>query len=170
MLWSTQKSKVLAHTLWIYILVMGIMFSHCTEAFSCTQTAYSVAKIFLEKIILIGKLLSCFMVIIAIQLLSCVWLFVNPWTTLYCSSRTVECSPTLSFTISQNLLKLASFESVMPSNCFILCCRILLMPSVFPIIRTFSSGLALHIRWPEGWCFCISPFIEYSGLIFFRID
>ena len=78
----------------------------------------------------------------------------------------------LSFTISQNMLKLMSIESVMPSNHLILCCPLLLLPSVFPSIRVFSNKSALHIRWPKYWSFSfsISPSNEYSGLISFRID
>ena len=65
-----------------------------------------------------------------------------------------------------------SIESMMPSNPLILCCSLLLLPSVFPRIRVFSSELALHIKWPERWSFSfsISPSNEYSGLISFRID
>ena len=78
----------------------------------------------------------------------------------------------LSFTSSLNLLKLMSIESVMPSNYFILCCPLLLLPSVFPTIRVFSNESALCIRWPKYWSFSfsISPPNEYSGLISFRID
>ena len=61
-------------------------------------------------------------------------------------------------------------ESVMPSNHLTLCCPLLLLPSIFPSIRVFSSGSALCIRWPKYWNFSISPSNEYSGLIFFRID
>ena len=77
----------------------------------------------------------------------------------------------LSITISWNLLKLMSIESVMPSNNLILC-HPLLLPSVFPNIRVFSNELALCIRWSKYWSFSfsISPFNEYSGLISFRID
>ena len=77
----------------------------------------------------------------------------------------------LSFTISQSLLKLMSIESMMPSNCLILCCRLLLPPSISPSSRVFSSELALRIRWPNYWSisFSISPSSEYSGLISFRI-
>ena len=62
--------------------------------------------------------------------------------------------------------------SVMPSNHLILCCPLLLMPSIFPSIRVFSNELALRIRWPKCWNFSfnISPSSEYSGLIVFRID
>ena len=74
----------------------------------------------------------------------------------------------LSITHSQSLLKLMSIESVMPSNHLILCCPLLLLPSIFPRIRVFSNESALHIRWPNYWSF-ISPSKEYSGLISFRI-
>ena len=69
-------------------------------------------------------------------------------------------------------LKLMSTESVMPSNHLILCCPLLLLPSIFPSIRVFSHELALFIRWPKYWNFSlsISPANEYSGLISFRID
>ena len=59
--------------------------------------------------------------------------------------------PSLSFTVSQILLKLMSIESVMPSNCCILCCPLLFMPSIFPSIRVFSNEMALCIRWPKYW-------------------
>ena len=77
----------------------------------------------------------------------------------------------LYFTISWSLLKLMSIESVMPSNHLILCHFLLLLPSVFPRIRVFSSESVLCIRWPKYWSFSfsISP-REYSGLISFRID
>ena len=78
----------------------------------------------------------------------------------------------LSFTISWSFLKLMSIESVMPSNHLIRCRPLLLLPSIFPIIRVFSKESALHIRWPNYWCFIfsISPSSEYSRLISFRID
>ena len=65
-----------------------------------------------------------------------------------------------------------SIESVMPSNHLILCCPLLLLPSIFPSIRVFSNESALHIRWPKYWSFSfnISPSNEYSGLISFRMD
>ena len=82
------------------------------------------------------------------------------------------CQTFLSFTVSWSLLRLTSIESVMPSNHLILCHPLLLLPSIFPSIRVFSSELALHIRWPDYWSFSfsMSPSNEYSGLIFFRID
>ena len=82
------------------------------------------------------------------------------------------CQASLSFTIPRNLLKLMSIELVMPSNHFILCLPLLLLPSIFPSIRVFPSESVLHIRWPKYWSFSfsISPSNEYSGLISFRID
>ena len=73
---------------------------------------------------------------------------------------------------SQSLLKLMFIESVMPSNYLILCCPLLLLPSIFPSIRVFSNESALCIRWPKyrSFSFSISPSNEYSGLISFRID
>ena len=69
----------------------------------------------------------------------------------------------------QSLLKLMSIESVIPSN-YIILCHPLLLPSIFPSIRVFSSELALPIRWPKCWSFSFSPSNEYSGLLYFRID
>ena len=78
----------------------------------------------------------------------------------------------LSLTISRSLPKFMSIESVMPSHHLILCCPLLLLPSIFPSIRVFFNKLALHIRWPKycGFSFSIRPSNEYSGLISFRID
>ena len=94
----------------------------------------------------------------------CVQLFATPWT--------AACQASLSITNSQNLLKLMSIESVMPSNHLILCHSLLLPPSIFPIIRVFSNESVLHIRWPKYWSFSfnISPSNEYSGLISFKMD
>ena len=84
------------------------------------------------------------------------------------------CDPmaSLSITNSCSLLKFMSIESVMPSKHLILCRPLLLLLSIFPSIMVFSNKLALHIRWPKYWSFSfsISPSIEYSGLISFRID
>ena len=100
--------------------------------------------------------------VIVVQLLSHVRLFATPWT--------AACLTSLSVTISWSLLM--SIESVMPSNHLILCCRLLLLPSIFPSIRVFSNESVLHIKGPKDCSFCcsISPFNEYSGLIFFKID
>ena len=98
------------------------------------------------------------------QSLSHVQLFATSWTVAHQAS--------LSFTISQRLLKLMSIESVMPSNHLILCHPLLLPPSIFPIIRVFSNESVLCIRWPKYWgfSFSISPSNEYSGLISISID
>ena len=91
---------------------------------------------------------------------------------LFVTPRTAACQASLSFTISWNLLKLMSIESVMPSNHLILCFPLFLLPSLFPGIRVFFVESALCIRWPKYWSFSfsISLFSEYSGLISFRID
>ena len=88
----------------------------------------------------------------------------NPWA--------VACQALLFFTISRSLLQLMSIESVIPSNHLILCCPLLLLPSIFPSIRVFSNESAVCIRWPKDWSFSfsISPSNEYSGLISFRMN
>ena len=98
------------------------------------------------------------------QLLSSVLLFVTPWTVAH--------QAFLSITNSQSFVKLMSIELVMPSNHFILCRPLLLLPSIFPSIRVSSNESVLCIRWPKYWSFSFSirPFNEYSGLISFRID
>ena len=95
---------------------------------------------------------------------SCVWLFATWWTR--------ACQAPLFVTISQNLLKFISIESVIQSNPLILHLPLLLLPSNFPTIRVFSSESALQIRWPKYCSFslCISPSNGYSGLISVRID
>ena len=100
----------------------------------------------------------------SIQSLSHVWLFVTRWTAAHQAS--------LSITDSQSWLKLMSIELVMPSNNLILCRPFLLLPTIFPSIRVFSSESLLRIRWPKYWTFSfnIRPSNEYSGLISFRVD
>ena len=83
----------------------------------------------------------------SVQPLSHVRLFGNLWT--------AECQASLSITNSQSLLRLMSIESVMPSN-HLLCCPLLLLPSIFPSIRVFSNGSVLCIRWPKYWSFSFS--------------
>ena len=84
----------------------------------------------------------------------------------------LQATQSLSFTISGSLLKLMSIELVLPSNYLIHCHPLLLLPSIIPGIRVFSSELALCIRWPKYWSFSFSfsPSNEYSGLISFRMD
>ena len=100
----------------------------------------------------------------SVQSFSCLRLFVTPWTAARQAS--------LSITNSQSLFKLMSIESVMPSNHLMLCRLLLLLPSIFPNIKVFFSESVLCIRWPKCWSFSfsISPFNEYSGLIYFRMD
>ena len=100
----------------------------------------------------------------SVQSLSCVWLFVTPWTAARQAS--------LSITKFGSLLKLMSVKSVMSSNHLILCRPLLLLLAIFPSIRVFSNESILLIRWSKYWSFSfnISPSNEYSGLISFRID
>ena len=98
----------------------------------------------------------------SVQSHSRVQLFVTSWTAARQAS--------LSITNSRSFLKLKSIELVMPSSHLILCCPLLLPPSIFPSIRVFSNESILRIKWPRNWSFNISPSSEYSGLISFRID
>ena len=103
-----------------------------------------------------APVLWCTSAVVA-QSLSCVLLFVTPWT--------AACQASLFFTISWSLLKLMSIESVKPTNHLILCHPLPLLPSIFPSIRVFSNELALLIRWPKYWSFIfnICPSNEYHG-------
>ena len=100
----------------------------------------------------------------SVQSLSHVRLFVTPWTAAHQAS--------LPITNSQNLLKLISIESVMPSNHLILWRPLLFLPLIFPSIRVFSKESVLRIRWPKYWSFrfSVSPSNEHLGLISFRFD
>ena len=100
----------------------------------------------------------------SVQSPSRVRFFVTPWTAARQAS--------LSITSSRSLFKLMSIVLVMPSNHFILCHPLLLLPSIFPSVRLFSSESVLRIRWPNYWSFSfsISPSKVYSGLISFKFD
>ena len=100
----------------------------------------------------------------SVRSLSHVQLFATPWTT--------ACQASLSITDCQSLPKLMSIESEMPYNHLILCRPLLLLPSVFPSIRVFSSVSVLHFRWPKYWSFSFSISLsnEHPGLISFRMD
>ena len=100
----------------------------------------------------------------SVQSLGHVRFFATPWT--------AACQASLSITNSQSLLRLMSIKSVLPSKHLILCCLLLLLPSIFPSIRVFSNESVLHIRWPKYWSFSfsISPSNDYSGLICFKMD
>ena len=111
--------------------------------------------------------MKCFKIsqsVSSVQSLSHIQLFVTTWTAAHQAS--------LSITNSQSLLKLISIKLVMPYNHLIFCRPLLLLPSIFPSIRVFSSESVLQIRWPKYWSFSfsISPSNEYSGLLSFRVD
>ena len=109
------------------------------------------------------SLAGFFFSVVVVQLLSHVRLFATPWTAAHQAS--------LSFTMSQSLLKIMSIELLMPSNHLILC-HPLHLPSDFLSIRVFFNESAFHIRWPKDWSFSfsINPSNENSGLISFRTD
>ena len=129
-------------------------FGYLSEEFKNTNLKRFMHSVFITVLLAISS----------VQMLSRVWLFATPWT--------AECQSSLSITNSQSLLKLMSTESVMPSNHFILCCPLLLLPSIFPSIRVFSNESALHIRCSKYWSFSfsISPSNKHSGLTSFRMD
>ena len=117
-----------------------------------------------RRLLLGRKALTNLVQFSSVQSLSHIRLFVTPWT--------AACQASLSITNSQSLLKLMSIKLVMISNHLILCCPLLLPPSIFPSIKIFSKESVLCIRWPKYWhfSFSISPSNEYPGLISFRID
>ena len=123
--------------------------AHLRNCFVCSSFSFCLQDLSILHFSGDNDLAFCFVVV---QSLSCVQLFVTPWTT--------ACQAYLSFTISQNLLKLISIESVVASNHLILCHPLLLLPSIFSSLRVFSSELALHIKWLKDWNFnfSISPF------------
>ena len=114
------------------------------------------------QILVIIKLFINILILSSVQSISRVWLCAAPWTAV--------CQASLSITNSWSLLKLMSIESVI--NHLILCCPLLLLPSVFPSIRVFSNESILRIRWPKYWSFSfsMSPSNEYSGPISFKMD
>ena len=146
-MWRQAFSLKLAVVAWAWILF-----------FICLKERFIFSKVDLSLNIL-GLIWFS-----SVQLLSRVWLFATPWT----AGRQAS----LSITNSRNLPKVMSIESVMPSNHLILCCPLLLLPSIFPSIRVFSNESALRVRWPKYWSFSfsISPSNEHPGLISFRMD
>ena len=139
------------------------MFSHdWDKVMQVLQKYHRNEKV--QHIISYTNMPICLIQFSSLHSLSCVWLFVTPWT----AARQAF----LSIINSQRLLKFMPIESVMPSNHFILCCPVLLLPSIFPSIRVFSNESALCIRWPNYWSFSfsISPSNKYSGLISFKMD
>ena len=111
----------------------------------CSLPGSSIHRIFQARLLEWGA----FQDLSSVQSLSRVRLFVTPWI--------AACQASLSITNSQSLLKLMSIELVMPSNHLILCCPLLLLPSIFPSIRVFSNESAVGIRWPKYWSFSFSP-------------
>ena len=105
-----------------------------------------------------------FLCVCSVQSLSRVWLFATPWITARQAS--------LSITNSQSSPKLICIESVMPSSHLILCCPLLLLPSIPPSIRVFSNESTLCMRWPKYWSFSLSigPSDEHPGVVSFRMD
>ena len=101
-----------------------------------------------DPVYYLGTESGCLFPLVAVQSLSRVTLFLTPWTAAHQAS--------LSFTISQSLLKLMFIELVMSPNHLILCCPLLLLPSIFPSIRVFSNQSILGIRWPKYWSFSFS--------------
>ena len=108
-----------------------------------------VWKLNRDPVYYLGTELGCLFPLVAFQSLSRVRLFLTPWTA---AARQAS----LSFTISQSLLKLTFIELVMSPNHFIFCRPLLLLPSIFPSIRVFSNQSVLGIRWPKYWSFSFS--------------
>ena len=137
---------------WIYALFWAI-----TNAISVIFHVKNLCMV-------ICFLFSCVVSVHSVQPLSYIRLFVTPWI------ATLQAS--LSITNSQSLFKLILIELVMPSSQLILCCPLLLLPSILPSIRVFCNESALHIKWPKyrSFSFSISPTSEFSGLISFRMD
>ena len=132
---------------------------HAHQVYNFKRNAFQVSTFMITFVV--SFFIGTFFWFSSVQLLRCVQLFATPWSAARQAS--------LSITNSQSLFKLMSIESVMPSNHLILCCPLLLLPSIFPSIRVFSNESVLCIRWPKYWSFSfsISPSSEYSGLIFF---
>ena len=141
----------------IFFSLMAVMTSNSVTGLMIIYISFFLFFFTVHKINCIHMLITPWFVV-AVQLLSRVWLFAVPWT--------AACQASLSFNISWSLLKLMSIGSVMSSNHLILCCPLLLLPSIFPSIRIFSSESNLCIRWPKCWSFSFStsPSNEYSGL------
>ena len=137
------------------------------RSLNCFQEGFPMAPVFHFSLGNSSNLLTVLPAkrrISSVQLLSCVWLFVTPWTAARQAS--------LSITNSRSLPKLMPIESVMPPNHLILYHPLLFPPSTFPSIRVFSNESAFCIRWPKyrNFSFNISPSNKYSGLISFRMD
>ena len=164
-LWSTRRNGSIStctytfvHHIWPKMVTLIVFYIS-----SCVIIILIIGFVCFN-IMLFGPRRFTIVCFVVVQSLSRVRLSATPWTAARQAS--------LSFTIAQSLLKLLSIEPVMPSNHLILSHPLLLLPSVFPSIRVFSSEYTLYIRWLKYWSFSfsISPSNEYSGLISFRID
>ena len=140
-------------------LCLFVVISFVLLPFTVSLCLLKADYFLLKSSMLVVAYKSAFLYYNSVQSLSCVWLFATPWTAARQAS--------LSIINSQSLLKLMSIESVMPSNHLILCRLLLLLPSVFPNIRVFSSESNLHIRWSKYWSFSISPWPIISEGIWF---
>ena len=156
--WTTREAHI-CPCVYHMILKSSVYLMYLKNCFMASRTVLQVG--FSKKQILRQ---TSFFSFVVVQSLSHVWLFATPWTAAHQAS--------LSFTIPWSLLKLMSIELMMPSNHLIICHPLLLLSSIFPSIRIFSSESILCIRWPKYWSFScrISPSNEHSGLISFRID
>ena len=145
---------------------MNKLFSACQPLvnFQNSNMFVTILTIFMLCVREVCQLFNSSIQFSSFQSLSCVQLFVTPWTS--------ACQASLSITNSGSLPKLMSIESVVPSNHLIFCCPLLLLPSIFSSIRFFSNESALNIRWSKYWSFSfnISPSNEHPGLISFRMD
>ena len=161
---ETEKSKIKVPT---YVVPGRVPFPGLQMAFFL-QRPHVVERrthlLSLYKRALISPQMCPFQELQSVQSLSHVQLFVTPWT--------AACQASLSITNSWSLLKLMYMMLVIPSNHLILCCHLLVLPSIFPSIRVFANESVLHIRWLKYWSFSFSISVanEYSGLITFGID
>ena len=152
--YSITKNDALPISLWsIMLLLQWSKPLSSTESDICPQEIREKVSWRLKR-----------RIVVVVQSVNRVWLFATQWTAAHQAS--------LSFTISQSLLKFMCIQSVMPSKHLILCCPLLLLPSIFPSITVFSSESALRMRWPKYWSFSFSniPSKEHPGLISFRME
>ena len=138
----------------------ALSLSCCYWSLHIKRTCYVFYRMSLTSVFL---KLYIFFFFIVVRTLSHVWLL---------ATHGLQTPGFLSLTIFQSLLKLMPIELVKPYNHLIPCCHLLLLSSIFPIVKVFSNESALHIRWPRYWSFIfsISPSNEYLGLISFRMD
>ena len=159
-----KKLKRRKITYYIYSDICHFSYSFIYDASNSPNVIFIIPEMF-ALVFLFDQFSHCTSLqFSSVQSLSRVWLFVTPWT--------AACQASLSISNSQSLPKLMSIELVMPSNHLILCCPLLLLPSIFLSNKVFSSESALCIRWPKYWSFSlnISPSYEHPGLIFFQMD